>query len=671
VLFAQTPTLYLSPEQQQYSLWQHLSFMEDNDGNLTIDDVALSRTAQNFIPVSGETFSASFRSSVYWGRFVVADTFQMNQIWLLASQNFNARRIDVYVQHDSDQHPHFHHLVLGNTIPVFDKEIPWYGSAFRIPLHGKEPSVVFIRMESNYFTFTFELLSARNFIWFLIKEHLLYGLFYGGMLMLIIYNIALWLGLKERIYLVCVLYAGFAVMATMTQDGFLYEWLPTIAQYRTWIVHGAFGFLMALLALFTAEFLHTKTTSPPTHQFLKFVALANLIRIVITPFLPSTFASLLLNAFDIVSSLVVAGIALWRWRTVTTPDRIFAFATLFFVLCLITYLVNVLGIIEENTFIRRYMLHIGFILQTGLFSLVASIKVSDLRLAKTSAEAQAENTDLYRRKNEELANANSEILRQQELVMEQAKEIEIANTQLQEQNVKLSKLNSQKDDFLGMAAHDLKNPLMSIRDLAQAIEAGGLNSTDTREFAGLIHTSADRMFALIKDLLNTNAIEQGGIKVAQELFDMNMLMQNIIATYSRQAEAKSISIRFTQDPPGQAIFCFADPSLTLQVMDNIVSNAIKYSPAGKNVLIRVIRQPIRFVRVEVQDEGQGLTEEDKRKLFGRFTKLSARPTAGEHSTGLGLSIAKNLVELMNGRIWCESEVDNGATFIVELPSRAV
>jgi two-component system, sensor histidine kinase and response regulator len=75
--------------------------------------------------------------------------------------------------------------------------------------------------------------------------------------------------------------------------------------------------------------------------------------------------------------------------------------------------------------------------------------------------------------------------------------------------------------------------------------------------------------------------------------------------------------------------------------------------------------------VEIQDEGEGLSEEDQQKLFGRFVKLSARPTAGEHSTGLGLSIAKNLVEMMNGRIWCESKQGSGATFILELPSRAV
>jgi signal transduction histidine kinase len=74
------------------------------------------------------------------------------------------------------------------------------------------------------------------------------------------------------------------------------------------------------------------------------------------------------------------------------------------------------------------------------------------------------------------------------------------------------------------------------------------------------------------------------------------------------------------------------------------------------------------MRLEVQDEGQGLSDEDKQRLFGKFARLSARPTAGEHSTGLGLSIVKTMVERMKGRVWCESEYGHGATFIVELPA---
>ena len=142
----------------------------------------------------------------------------------------------------------------------------------------------------------------------------------------------------------------------------------------------------------------------------------------------------------------------------------------------------------------------------------------------------------------------------------------------------------------------------------------------------------------------------------------------------------------------------------MQVLDNLISNAVKYSPHGKNVFVRVKSSSSSLVlgrednhssfvighwsggerqantlmtndqltndqwlRIEVQDEGLGISEDDMKKLFGKFARLSSRPTGGEHSTGLGLSIVKKMVEAMNGRVWCESEPGKGATFIVEMP----
>ena len=105
-----------------------------------------------------------------------------------------------------------------------------------------------------------------------------------------------------------------------------------------------------------------------------------------------------------------------------------------------------------------------------------------------------------------------------------------------------------------------------------------------------------------------------------------------------------------------------------EVFENLVSNAVKYSPKGKRIQVSLMQASEETVRIAVKDEGQGLTEADKEKLFGKFQRLSARPTGGESSTGLGLSIVKQLVELHGGKVWAESEgKDNGATFFVELP----
>ena len=107
-----------------------------------------------------------------------------------------------------------------------------------------------------------------------------------------------------------------------------------------------------------------------------------------------------------------------------------------------------------------------------------------------------------------------------------------------------------------------------------------------------------------------------------------------------------------------------------QVIENLVSNAVKYSPPGKAIRVHVHRDTA-LARCEVQDEGPGLSESDKARLFGTFARLSALPTGGEQSTGLGLSIVKKLVESMKGRVWCESELGKGATFIIEFPDASM
>jgi signal transduction histidine kinase len=173
------------------------------------------------------------------------------------------------------------------------------------------------------------------------------------------------------------------------------------------------------------------------------------------------------------------------------------------------------------------------------------------------------------------------------------------------------------------------------------------------------------MFDLITNLLDVNAIENKAVRLTPIPFDLMEVAQYVASDYRGRAEAKQISMHVEIPPDNTMVF--ADKSSTLQILDNLVSNAIKYSPPEKRIFLRVSKHE-NSVLFEVQDEGQGLTEEDKRKLFGKFARLSAQPTGGEHSTGLGLSIAKKLAEAMNGDIWCESELGKGAKFVVKLPA---
>jgi signal transduction histidine kinase len=259
---------------------------------------------------------------------------------------------------------------------------------------------------------------------------------------------------------------------------------------------------------------------------------------------------------------------------------------------------------------------------------------------------------------------NAEILRQQEILEEQSAEIEISNTALHEQNSTLAALNLEKTEIMAIVAHDLKNPIGAVRGLADLVHTGFASPEKVLIITGQIVSTADRMLELVKNLLDVNQLESGGRQFERIEFDVAPLVESTIWQYQSQAEAKNITLHYSAEAASNLVI--ADEQAMVQVLDNIVSNAVKYSPFGKNVFVRV-KPSNGKVRVEVQDEANGISPEDMTKLFGKFARLSSRPTGGEHSTGLGLSIVKKMVVAMNGKVWCESVLGEGATFIVELP----
>jgi signal transduction histidine kinase len=225
--------------------------------------------------------------------------------------------------------------------------------------------------------------------------------------------------------------------------------------------------------------------------------------------------------------------------------------------------------------------------------------------------------------------------------------------------------NRAKSEFLGIVTHDLRNPLNGILAAAAAVREDLLDHpADALEMLGLIERSADHMLQLVKNLLDLNALEEGKVRLEPVPVRMGELVHRCLISHQPKARAKGQTFHFSQPP--QPLTLTLDPNVTLQVVDNLVSNAVKYSPSGRNIYVR-LTVPNGCVRLDVQDEGPGLTEADRQKLFGKFVRLSPRPTGDEGSTGLGLSIVKRLVEASGARVSCTSEVGRGTTFSVEWP----
>ncbi len=243
-------------------------------------------------------------------------------------------------------------------------------------------------------------------------------------------------------------------------------------------------------------------------------------------------------------------------------------------------------------------------------------------------------------------------------------ELEESNKQLKVLIEELNKLNEEKDEFLGIAAHDLKNPINNIALIAKILSSDdNLKIEDIKGFANDILISAERMLELIKNLLDINKIERGELVLKPISFDIIDTIKFIVSCYYEKAKDKNVQIQ--TELTNKSINILADPNAVAQILDNLLSNAIKYSPFDGQIIVKLTNHKDKVI-ISIKDEGPGFTDEDKSNLFKKFARLSAQPTAGENSTGLGLSIVKKLVDAINANISLISSQGEGANFIITI-----
>ena len=229
----------------------------------------------------------------------------------------------------------------------------------------------------------------------------------------------------------------------------------------------------------------------------------------------------------------------------------------------------------------------------------------------------------------------------------------------------LRRLNELQNTFMGFAAHDLRSPIASIQSIADLLLTPdfGLSEEEQQDFIQDIHGQTKHMLGLLNDLLDVTRIESGKFTLDLIYKKMSTILEEAVYRNSRLAEPKGTKVLLAPVPEGKVL---TDPGRIRQVLDNLISNAVKYSPPGSTVTVRAKKGPACW-RVEVQDEGPGIKPAERDRLFKDFSRLSARPTGGEKSTGLGLSITKRVIEAHGGEIDVESEPGVGAVFWFSLP----
>ena len=223
-----------------------------------------------------------------------------------------------------------------------------------------------------------------------------------------------------------------------------------------------------------------------------------------------------------------------------------------------------------------------------------------------------------------------------------------------------------KTEFVSLVSHELRTPLTSIKGYTELVLDGDAGEIDeeVQEYLGIVYKNADRLVALVNDLLDISRIESGRVQLNIEPVDLNEIVQTVMATMQHSIQGKQQVLEVEFDPLATNVM--GDKVKLIQVLTNYVSNAYKYTQSGGHIRIK-IQKRAEFAYVSVSDDGFGISHEDQERLFSRFYRVDNSMTREVGGTGLGLSIVKQLINVMGGEVGVESELGKGSNFWFSVP----
>jgi len=484
------------------------------------------------------------------------------------------------------------------------------------------------------------------------------GIFHGILWVMIIYNIFFAFIGKDKTYLYYALYMIAISFYFLNIFGYLKKYAypnhPEFGTYVWLIMQTAAIFYI----IFVRKFLDLKHLHKQWFRISKFLLIAVIIFVLFKAsylliFKDYGILSYLSQIVLLLGVVFTAGLIISLYRTKNQLAKYFTIGSVSLGLgLLVASIFAFIGEAYTKNFF--YSIQAGIVFEIFFFSIGLSYKMRETEREKRLAQDEL----IYQLKeNEKLQLTYQRELEQK--VEERTQEIVEQKKELENQKSRLEELNEDKNHLISIVAHDLRNPLTSALSMAQLLETDD-NQQEKAEIGKVVKNSLKRMNEMIDKILDIRAIESQKIKMEKEFFDLGPETKTIIDQLMDRATAKSIHIHMYLNPA----MVHLDKNYFFQVAENLISNSIKFSPKYKNVYVSTWQDNGKAF-FEIRDEGPGFTEEDKKRIFGKFQKLSAKPTAGESSTGIGLSVVKKYVLAMDGNISYESAEGEGASFKVE------
>lgn len=500
----------------------------------------------------------------------------------------------------------------------------------------------------------------------ILKSHhyhdLMQGIFFGVIMVLILYNCFIYLQLKDNVYILYSLYLFCGSAFVIRHEGLTVEFLfsnhPHLNDYS--LILPSLTSLFGML--FSIKFLNTKEELPRTHKALKvvlFLYVSSLLLVLLSYFEWSLLAAYFISPFSTVI-IVIAAVTIWKRGNPTAKFYLIGWIVLSIGLSI--FLLENSGMIHHSIF-TEYALHTGISLEAIILSYAIAHRFGMIK--KEQENMQVEMIEMFRLSQGLVKRQNRSLeqkVQERTLELQNAlKDVNDKEEKLQEYAYQLENSNRELTEFAHIASHDLKAPLRSIMSFAQLFERRNKDKFDDtdREYFNFIKSNATQSARLIEDLLNYSKIDKNlgepvAVDINKCIFIAEMNMQSLIREKNAQINYQNLPI------------LRGHTSLITQLFQNFINNGIKYNQSEQPIInIDVQRNERNEWVFSVSDNGIGIAAENYDKVFAMFRRLH---TQTEYDgTGIGLSFCTRIVETYGGKIWLESEIGKGTTFFFTLP----